>query len=214
VKLQIENEDIELLSEKAFFWPRVSLLGLSDVHLGKAESFQSLGIPLPSAAHVEDLKNIEKLVKKTNPKKVIILGDWIHHRSGWTPELQEELKGFFARQTAVEWTLLIGNHERGSLQQLAQFPMKLQEESLEVGPFLLTHGHLETKSQKFQIQGHFHPVITLREGPLKMRLPCFVLQKKSLLLPSFGSLTGGHEFKTTAKDRVFAVTPSDVFEVQ
>lgn len=214
MKIEIEGEELQLLPEKAVLWQTESLLALSDVHLGKAESMQFHGVPAPSGSHFEDLDKLSDLVDRHQVKKVFILGDWIHQRNSWTPALVRDLQDFFAVHSKIHWTLLLGNHERGSLSFLEQFPMELVHEEKQVGPFLMTHGHHPPQENVFQIQGHIHPIVNLRQGPLRMRLPCFVLQPKNLVLPSFGTLTGGHAMSLSEKDRAFAVGPKDVFEVR
>ena len=61
------------------------------------------------------------------------------------------------------------------------------------GPFVLRHQSSEVKDADFQICGHVHPCVKIGDGRDKLRLPCFALKSKLLLLPSFGELTGGYE---------------------
>lgn len=191
--IEVCNENLKLLPEKAFYWEKEKLLGFSDVHLGKAESFQKIGIPLPSETRAEDLNRMRKLVEELNPKKVVILGDFIHDKESWTLELIEDLQKFFQEHASIDWHLVLGNHERGSLSFLERLPINLIEKAFEASPFVLTHGHLQKQTNLFRIEGHLHPVLTLSDGPLRMRFPCFVLDSEHLLLPSFGVLTGGAE---------------------
>lgn len=213
MKIQFGGEELELLPEKAFFWPRKSILGLSDIHLGKAESFQSLGVPLPSTSHHEDLDRWDALMQKHKPKEVYILGDLIHARSSWTKNIVADLSSFLKSYPEVSWNLLLGNHERGSTEFLNQLPLHIYEDEVDVGPFILTHGHHNPRPGQLQIQGHIHPVVKLREGPLRLRLPCFILRSDCLVLPSFGTLTGGHELQFHQKDRVFAVSSESLLEI-
>src|SRR5437868_3493280 len=141
MKLQLANEDIELLPEKAFFWQQNHLLGLSDVHLGKAESYQTAGIPLPSGTHREDLLKISNLIHRYQIQKVVILGDWIHNRFSLSDIIMQDFHDFFAAHNHIQWTLLLGNHEKGSHEILRRLPFHLVEDEIQIGPFLLTHGH-------------------------------------------------------------------------
>lgn len=215
MKLEIIKEEIHLLPEKAFFWPKEEMIGLSDVHLGKAESLQDYGIPVPSGSHLEDLTTIGKLIERTKANKVFILGDLIHQKNSWTTNIVSDLTSFFKNYKKINWTLLIGNHEKGSIEYLKQFPIQLIENDFEYFPFLLTHGHNNSEKKKhlFRIQGHVHPVIQIRDGSTKLRLPCFVLEKNSLTLPSFGTLTGGFEVAKTKGRRMFATTNESVLEI-
>jgi DNA ligase-associated metallophosphoesterase len=215
MNISVAGEKLDLLPEKAIFWPGENILILSDVHIGKSESYQALGVPLPSGAHYEDLEHIERLLAQTGVAKVYILGDLIHHKTSWTPQIQQDLADFFQRHRDVEWTLLIGNHERGSIAFLEKLPLRLISGDHEHGPFLFSHGHDSgyQNSALFLIQGHIHPVVRLSQGAIRLRLPCFVMDLQRLILPAFGVLTGGYEMHPARGRRIFALTPESVFEV-
>ena len=210
--LDLQGETFVLLPERAFFWPAQNILGLSDIHIGKAQSMQKMGIPVSDETHVEDLSNIGALVRRWKPKRVLILGDFIHQKDSWTPALMELLQIFFAEFNQVRWSLIIGNHERGSLEFLQRLPLEIFEKDIELGPFVFAHGH-EPDEERMTIEGHVHPVVRLSLGPATLRLPCFVLEEKRLLIPSFGLLTGGYEIERKKEDRIFAIAPPEVFEV-
>ncbi|WII71499.1 ligase-associated DNA damage response endonuclease PdeM [Bdellovibrio sp. 22V] len=214
MKITVANEDIELLPEKAFFWPAQHLLGLSDVHLGKAESYQAAGVPLPSGTHREDLLRISQLIQTYHAEKVIVLGDWIHNKFSLSEIIVRDFREFFAVHGHVHWTLLLGNHEYGAHEILRGLPFHMVEEEIQIGPFLMTHGHKNPRSKIFQIQGHTHPLVQLHEGPLRLKLPCFVLEKNALTIPAFGSLTGGYVVRQQPGQRIFAVADRDIFEVK
>ncbi|MBC7753171.1 MAG: DEAD/DEAH box helicase, partial [Moraxellaceae bacterium] len=48
MRLNLRGETLELLPEKAFLWVEKAMLVLSDLHLGKADSLQAQGVPIPS----------------------------------------------------------------------------------------------------------------------------------------------------------------------
>ncbi|MBO9666912.1 MAG: ligase-associated DNA damage response endonuclease PdeM [Bdellovibrio sp.] len=214
MNIQVAQQNIELLPEKAFLWQREQLLGLSDMHLGKAESYQSAGVPLPSGGHREDLLRLSDLIHRYQVHKVIILGDWIHNRFSLSEIVVRDFHAFFAAHKGIEWTLLLGNHEKGSHDILRNLPFHLVENEVQVGPFLMTHGHKSATSQLFQIQGHTHPLVSIHEGPLRLKLPCFVLEKNALTIPAFGTLTGGVVIRKDSRKRIFAVGNNEVFEVE
>jgi DNA ligase-associated metallophosphoesterase len=212
--IQAAQQDIELLPEKAFLWHSEHLLGLSDLHLGKAESYQAAGVPVPSGGHKEDLGLLSELIHRYSIKKAVILGDWIHNRFSLSQFVANDLRDFFASHDHVHWTLLLGNHEKGSHEILKAMPFHLVEDEIQIGPFLLTHGHKSTRSELFQIQGHTHPLVSMQVGPLRMKLPCFVLEKNCLTIPAFGSMTGGHAVKRAETKRIFAIGQGEVFEIE
>lgn len=212
MRIQILGEEIDLLPQKAFIWSHERLLVFSDVHLGKAESFQSLGVPIPSSVHYEDLNRIASLIEEHSVQKVLILGDLIHHKNAWSEELLNTLMSFFHHYPKVQFKLLIGNHEKGSLEYLKLLPLELITGDYEISPFTFSHGHEKSKAD-FTVQGHIHPVITLNEGPVRLRIPCFVLDPNTLTLPAFGGFTGGFEVGFRQKRRIFLVTPEKVIEL-
>lgn len=213
MRITIARESLELLPEKALFWPAQKLLAVTDIHIGKAEGLQAQGIPIPSGAHQDDLKNLENLIQKTEAERILILGDLIHAKKSWTPTIHQDLLNFFELFKDRKFTLLVGNHEKGSLPQLQTLPLEIKEEDLHHGPFTFCHGHKVADKNKFQIQGHVHPVVNVRFGSTRLRLPCFVQEKQSLTLPSFGTLTGGFEVKPTQSAQIFVVAPKEVFRL-
>jgi DNA ligase-associated metallophosphoesterase len=213
MKIELCKELLTLSAEKALFWDQERILILSDVHLGKAESFQAAGIPLPSGDHLEEFKRLEALVLAHSPRQVYILGDLIHQKDSWSAMLFKDLQTFFRKHEDTQWHLLIGNHEKGSKKFLEDLHLRLHEEDLEHGPFVFTHGHKQHESSLFEIRGHLHPRIHLQQGPLRLNLPCFWVEKNRLTLPSFGLLTGGYKIKRSPRDRVYAVGTHEVFEI-
>jgi DNA ligase-associated metallophosphoesterase len=214
MKIQVANQNIELLPEKALIWHAEHLLALSDVHLGKADSYQAAGVPIPSGSHRDDLERISQLIHKYQIKKVVILGDWIHNRFSLSEIVLRDLHEFFTVLSGVHWTLLLGNHEKGVHDLMHDLPFHLVEEEIQMGPFLMTHGHKNPSSELFQIRGHIHPQVRVSTGPLSLRMPCFVLEKNSLTIPAFGSLTGGFLVRRQASNRIFAIGGKEIFEVK
>ncbi len=211
--IQAAQQNIELLPQKAFLWRAENLLGLSDVHLGKAESYQAAGVPLPSGGHLTDLTRLSDLIHSYAVHRVVILGDWIHNRFSLSEIVVRDFHSFFAAHKSVEWTLLLGNHEKGSYEILRHMPFHFVEHELQIGPFLMTHGHKNPNTTLFQIQGHMHPLVNINQGALRLKLPCFVLEKNALTIPAFGSMTGGFAVKPGTGKRVFAIGANEIFEV-
>src|ERR1044072_7578693 len=121
--VEILGEKIALLKDKALFWPAQRVLALSDVHLGKAESLQRDGIPMPT--ELTDLQTISNLIHQWEPQEILILGDFIHHPKSWGRNLIEELYGFLDVHASRKFLLIPGNHERGSLKILQNIPLEL-----------------------------------------------------------------------------------------
>jgi DNA ligase-associated metallophosphoesterase len=178
---------LELLGEKALWEPQDGVLMVADLHLGKAETFQAGGIPLPSDGDTTTLNALLTLAHGLRPDQVIVLGDLIHSRLGLTAELRDKLR---ALPTLLGCTLRLisGNHDQGSwLEGLRQEPAQA------LGRLWLSHD-ADHRPGRLNVCGHRHPVAVVGRGADRLRLPCFAYDAalEQLVLPAFGALTGGH----------------------
>ncbi|WP_415399850.1 ligase-associated DNA damage response endonuclease PdeM [Synechococcus sp. W4D4] len=180
---------LELLPQRAAWDPERRALLIADLHLGKAESFQVQGIPLPSDGDQGNLNRLLELSSTLGALQVLVLGDLIHSRLGLTSELQQKLSAL-PELMGCELVLVGGNHDRGAV-----FPSLRAQPSFQLGSWWLSHEPERPPAEGLlNICGHLHPVALLGQGSDRMRLPCFGLDQINhrLLLPAFGDLTGGH----------------------
>ena len=178
---------LELLAERALWEPSRRLLLVADLHLGKAETFQAQGIPLPSDGDGNTLNALLSLVQRRHPTEVVVLGDLIHSRLGLTAELRQKLRAL-PELMACRLRLIGGNHDQGSwLEGLIQEPPQA------MGALWLSH-EPDPRPGLLNICGHCHPVALIGHGADLLRLPCFAFSPRvdQLVLPAFGHLTGGH----------------------
>ena len=64
------------------------------------------------------------------------------------------------------------------------------------------------------VSAHWHPVAKIADGKrTSLRLPCFLLRRNVLVLPSFGSFTGGALVDREEGDRLFVAPGDRVIEV-
>lgn len=189
-----------LLAERAVWDPGQRLLLLADLHLGKAETFQAHGIPLPSDGDAATLNRLLELAHRWRPQQVLVLGDLVHGRLGLTADLRARLVAL-PELLGCPLRLVAGNHERGSW-----FEGLAQEPSLQVGPLWLSHApEPPPAAGLLNVCGHVHPVAVVGRGHDRLRLPCFGLdsRRSCLVLPAFGELTGGHRWEQG--DRIWLV---------
>ncbi|MFM9073156.1 MAG: ligase-associated DNA damage response endonuclease PdeM [Cyanobium sp.] len=181
-----QGHGLELLAERAVWDPERRLLLVADLHLGKAEVFQGFGIPLPSDGDGATLNPLLALAHRLEPRQVVVLGDLIHSRLGLTEDLRQKIRAL-PELMGCPLHLIGGNHERGSwLEGLCQEP------SQALGPWWLSHAP-EPTAGLLNLCGHRHPVAVVGDAADQLRLPCFAFNPKegTLVLPAFGSLTGG-----------------------
>ena len=109
---QWRGHPLQLLAARALWDPQQGLLLLADLHLGKAESFQAQGIPLPSDGDASTLAALAAVVEQVHPREVIVLGDLVHSRLGVTPALRQQLAQW-PQRFDCRLSLIGGNHDRG-----------------------------------------------------------------------------------------------------
>lgn len=197
-EIQLFGLRLQLLDDKALYLPDERTLLVSDVHLGKAETFQSFGIPIASQLNEENLDRLRSLIVQTQPQKLFILGDLFHSKKSLVPDVLIAWDTFL-KEIAAEVCLIVGNHDRRLVSALPPMKMDCQIEAVALGPVLLSH-EPEIRQRGYErarlnVCGHIHPVVRLRSRTDSLRLPCFFVEHdhRRLTLPSFGEFTGGYE---------------------
>jgi Predicted ICC-like phosphoesterases len=202
--------DIQLLPEGAVFLPSTSSLIIADIHLGKSATFRARGLPVPEGDTELDLTRIRNLVHQTHAKYLIIAGDLFHAPAGVTTDLAELLTEFIDT-LGVSLTLICGNHDA----KLKQLPSGLTAISHhELGKIRIVHDPKDASPDHLNIAGHWHPVARIPDGKrTSLRLPCFLFRNNTLVLPSFGSFTGGAIMAPEPGDRFFVPLRGQIIEL-
>jgi metallophosphoesterase superfamily enzyme len=86
-----------------------------------------------------------------------------------------------------EWIWIMGNHD--SELPTGLWGMKLED--LTDMPFSFYHQPNAYDQLSFQIVGHYHPKYTTSLKGRHLSKPCFAWSQSILIMPSFGSYTGG-----------------------
>ncbi|MEM6429672.1 MAG: ligase-associated DNA damage response endonuclease PdeM [Deinococcota bacterium] len=199
-----QQHDFVLINH-ALFWPSENVLLISDLHLGRAETFQRAGLPLPSGHEEADLARLASLQAFTGATKVYILGDVIHARSGMT-EVRVEAFAEWLEQLPASVQLIAGNHDRSSEQIFTAWGLEASASILLAGIHLVH----EPQTEGMHICGHIHPVAQVGSRRDYVRLPCFVVAPKRIILPAFTQFSGGHLTTRAAKCQRFVVADNQV----
>lgn len=205
--IEVAGETLLLLPEKAVYWPAEEMLIIADIHFGKAAAFRSLGVPVPRGTTSENLAGLDALVAAHGARKVVFLGDFLHARAAHASSTQLAMLAWRQRHLNLALTLVRGNHDLHAGDPAAALGMELVDEPHAIGPFAFCH-HPGVDADGYGLAGHVHPVYVLATRFDALRLPCFVVGKQGLILPSFGSFTGGHAVKPGPGDHIY-VTSGD-----
>ncbi len=214
VVLEIAGESVRLLPERALFWPRTCTLVVADVHWGKAATFRTAGIPIPGGTTTEDLARLDRAVRRTGARRILVLGDLFHARAGRVAtRTLATLRAWRERTSGLEIQLVRGNHDRHAGDPPDDLRINCVNAPAFVPPFVLRH-QPEPSPQGYTLAGHVHPALVVSgPGLQRERLPCFLVRPDVALLPAFGSFTGGAAVQPEADDRAFVVADGEVLAV-
>jgi DNA ligase-associated metallophosphoesterase len=202
---------LALLPEGAALLTDSSTLIVADIHLGKSAAFRAKGLPVPEGDSARDLGRLLDLAKMTNASLLVIAGDLFHSPTGITPELEAALADFMNR-IGIPVTLVVGNHDI----KIPQLPAGLRSvPHLDIAENLrVIHDPAHVSGKRLHIAGHWHPVVKIPDGKrTSLRLPCFLFRDNTLVLPAFGSFTGGAILDAKPDDRVFVALRDQVVEL-
>ena len=211
--ITVAGESLVLLPERALWWPRMSLLAIADLHLGKGDHFRRAGIALPRGGTAHDLDRLDALLTQTRATRLLVLGDLLHAavndahwRDAWTQ--------WRAGRSALSVELVGGNHDRALTSQpsLADaLGIHLHGATLSFAPFLFVHDPAHGgDAAGYRLGGHLHPVVRLPGIP---RLPAFRVDDTAGVLPAFTAFAGGWRVDRAPGTRLFACAPDVVVDV-
>ena len=210
--------DILLLPGRAALLPASQTLLVADLHLGKAATFRQAGIPVPEGSAQRDLERLHQLVHAHDVRRLVVLGDLFHARSGCTPQVFAEFAALRSRIDKTSVVLVLGNHDRAVGRLPASLGLDACLPSLDEPPFHFVHEPATdtnvSNQNVFTVAGHLHPTVSIR-SPSGDRLAdrCFVAEPSVLVLPAFGSFTGGHRVEPTADMRLWIARDDGVADV-
>jgi uncharacterized protein len=213
LEIALAGETVALLPEKALFWPRARMLVVADIHFGKAASFRALGVPVPRGTTGQNLDALDQLLARHGARHILFLGDFLHARAAHAAATQAALLAWRQRHPELALTLVRGNHDRHAGDPAAALGIELVDEPCTLGPFSFCH-HPDLATPGYALAGHVHPAYLLATRFDALRLPCFVVGPRRMILPSFGAFTGGHLLALAADDAVYVSSGDAVHSVR
>lgn len=169
----------------ALWWPAQALLCVSDLHLGKSERMARRGGAMLPPYEIRDtLARLEREIHATDAQTIVCLGDSFDDLDAGR-NLDEANRLWLARLMAGRrWVWIEGNHDPGPVDMggthLAELP---------VPP--LTFRHIARPGAAAEVSGHYHPKTRLGLRGRSVARACFLYDSDRVILPAFGTFTGG-----------------------
>ncbi len=210
---RVGDEAVELLSDRALHWPRGGTLFVADLHLGKAAAFRAGGLPIPRGSTASDLARLAPLIASTSADRLVVLGDFLHAKSGVVPALDQAFVRWRDAHASLALTLVRGNHDANAGDPPPSWRVEVVAEPHALPPFLACHAPVTPKSG-YALCGHVHPGVRVSgRGDESARLPCFVLGRRRAILPAFGRMTGLSIVSPSPDETIVAIAGGSLFRL-
>jgi len=190
-------------------------LVIADLHIGLEYEIYKSGITIPS--QINKLKErIDKLIKQTKAKHLIILGDVKHQVPTISWQEYKEIPKFLDH-FKIKMSIIKGNHD-GNIERLAPKEIDIYDaQGFKINNVLLTHGQawpfMGDLDAECLIMGHVHPAVefwtenfrSIEHCWLKCEIDNEKLFKKykiktklkqGIVMPTFNHLVGGMAFNS------------------
>jgi DNA ligase-associated metallophosphoesterase len=212
LKLRIAGNLLQLMPERAVWWPGMRTAVVADVHLGKDQVFRRAGIAIPSAVLDAELNALDGVLCATRCERLLVLGDWVHAPPSDRERWPERVRAWRRRHRELAVDLVVGNHDRDIAPWLREWRITAHREPHSFGGLALFH-EVDPAAPPAGLSGHLHPVAWLRAGRERIRLPVFARRDDHLVLPSFGRFTGGYDGLDPKHWRSYATTGERVVDL-
>jgi DNA ligase-associated metallophosphoesterase len=183
---QFAGHQFEAAATRALFWPDQRVIVVSDLHLGKSERVaRRSGQMLPPYETQDTLSRLDDVIRYFNPKHVICLGDSfddIHAGQNLDQSAVERVNLLMAGR---DWIWIEGNHDPGPLDFGGRHLAMIQ-----IGGVTFRHIAAQNNAQP-EVSGHYHPKAKIKAKGRTFSRPCFLFDQQKVILPSFGTYTGG-----------------------
>jgi len=207
--------EIKFLTEPALLLEN-KILVIADLHIGLEHEIYKSGITIPS--QVKKLEErIDKLIKQTKAKHLVLLGDVKHQVPTISWQEQREIPEFLNHFSKIKISIVKGNHD-GNIERLAPKGIDVYDSSgFKINNFLLIHGHAWPEKNildaEYIIMAHVHPAVEFWTENFRSIEPCWLRcdidneklfkkykiktqVKQGIVMPSFNHLIGGMAFNS------------------
>lgn len=185
-EIEFCGQSLVLHESGILLWPKHKLAVVADLHFEKGSHYAQAGQFLPPYETLETLKKLEEVLEFSAATTLILLGDTIHDERGYA-RMDEAVKNrleILFKKFDTLW--IIGNHDGAFVP-----PLTKAYEDFALDNIIFRHEAEEIEEGKGEVSGHYHPKARLQLKGQKVSRTCFAVSDNRMILPSFGTLTGG-----------------------
>lgn len=183
-RVDFGGQMFEARASGTLWWPGRRTLIVADLHLGKSARMAAKGgALLPPHEDADTLARLEAEVAALPVQRVISLGDAFEDDAAPEALRRPERARLAALASRCDWVWVSGNHDEGAEPGLGAVVPELSEDGI-------TLRHIAAEGP--DISGHYHPKARVT-GRAR---PAFLIGRAHLILPAFGTYTGGLDCDT------------------
>ncbi len=184
-RFELAGEALVACGSGALWWPARRLLAVSDLHLGKSERIARRGgTLLPPYEQHDTLLRLQTEVEASDAATVICLGDSFDDGAAAQSQSGADQLWLTRLMAGRQWVWIAGNHDPAPLALSGAHLASLTE-----GP--LTFRHIAEPGAVGEVSGHYHPKARVAGRGQAVTRPCFLADAARIILPAFGTYTGG-----------------------
>jgi DNA ligase-associated metallophosphoesterase len=166
---------LQLMPERAVYWPRLQTLFVADLHLGRVFPPRTIGATL---------QRLQALVEQCLVRRIVFLGDLFHMRQRYHDEVVSPFCDWRMRSPDIDMWLVRGNHERAMGDPPPACRLQCVAPGTPLDQLLLLHEPRMTT--QFAVCAHLHPCVLLpSQRAVAETAACFVWGAQYLVLPAF-----------------------------
>ncbi|MBL4813501.1 MAG: ligase-associated DNA damage response endonuclease PdeM [Rhodobacteraceae bacterium] len=202
ITFTLAGEKLSALGSGALYLPAANTLCISDMHLGRADHVaRDAGPLLPPFENQAVLEQLDQDLRQTGAQRVVALGDSFDDVTA-AQALDQSSQTLLAElQTGREWIWVEGNHDPGPTGFSGQHIPEWHWRGL-------TLRHIAQPGARAEISGHYHPKHSVTGRGRKR--PCFAFDRNRLIMPAYGTYTGG---LAVASPAIATLLASPVFAI-
>ncbi len=183
-------------------WPETGLLAVADLHLEKGTASAAQGRLVPPWDTRATLERLALALRRYRPRIVVALGDSFHDVRGHGRMAAADSARLAALTASARFIWVLGNHDPVPPEGAGGDAV----EEFAAGP--LTFRHIARAAPPppgfaGEISGHYHPKARVPTRAGGVSRPCFIADTRRVVLPSFGTYTGGLDVQNPALASLF-----------
>lgn len=184
-EINFQGHDLVARKSGVLWWPAEKLLCVSDMHLGKSDRIaRRSGALLPPFETKDTLSRLGDEILALRPETVVCLGDSFDELSVLDTMQEQDHKHLTSLIAGREWVWIEGNHDSGPVNLGGTHLRRYTREGL-------NFQHIADPQESAEISGHYHPKARINAKGRGLSRPCFLVDKTRIIMPAFGTYTGG-----------------------